>query len=93
MPDACPLVGASVHSRVELDHAVKIGCDFAVLGPVKPTASHPGATSLGWRNFAGIVRDAAIPVFAIGGMHASDLYPDAWQAGAHGVAMLRAAWE
>ena len=32
-----------------------------------------------------------IPVYAIGGLSAADL-PSAWRAGAHGVAMIRAAW-
>ena len=86
------LVGASVHSRVELDHAARIGCDFAVLGPVNPTATHPGADTLGWRGFSKIADAASIPVYAIGGLRASDLYPIAWQAGAHGIAMLRGAW-
>ncbi len=89
---ACELVGASVHGREELDHAAAIGCDFAVLGPVLPTASHPGADPLGWSGFSAIARDAPIPVYAIGGLQASDTYPQAWQAGAHGVALLRAAW-
>ncbi len=86
------LVGASVHTRAELDHAAAIGCDFAVLGPVSPTASHPGAEPLGWAGFTAIARDAAIPVYAIGGMQPSDVYPQAWQAGAQGAALLRAAW-
>ncbi len=90
---AFALVGASVHSREQLDHAVQIGCDFAVLGPVKLTATHPGADTLGWDGFARIAAGAGIPVYAIGGMQAADVYPSAWQAGAHGVAMMRAAWQ
>ena len=86
------LVAASVHTRAELEHAAHIGCDFAVLGAVLPTASHPGATGIGWDGFAGIAASSAIPVYAIGGMDESQLYPAAWRAGAHGVAMLRAAW-
>ena len=86
------LVGTSVHTRAELKHAAHIGCDFAVLGAVLPTASHPGAAGIGWEGFAAIASSSAIPVYAIGGMSESHLYPAAWQAGAHGVAMLRAAW-
>lgn len=86
------LVGTSVHTRAELKHAAHIGCDFAVLGAVLPTASHPGAAGIGWEGFAAIASSSAIPVYAIGGMNESHLYPAAWQAGAHGVAMLRAAW-
>ena len=89
---ALPLVAASVHSRAELDHAIALGCDFAVLGPVLPTATHPGAAGIGWDGFARLAGGSAIPVYAIGGMQAGDVYPEAWRAGAHGVATLRAAW-
>ncbi len=48
-PEAA-LVGASCHDEGELDHAEKIGVDYVVLGPVKATASHPGAAPLGCRD-------------------------------------------
>lgn len=86
-----PLVGASCHSRQELDAAVRLGADFAVLGAVKATASHPDAAVLGWESFAAIARDAPLPVFAIGGLQREDL-DAAWRHGAHGVAMIRGAW-
>ena len=86
------LVGASVHTSAELGHATKLGCDFAVLGAVLPTPTHPEASGIGWGEFEKIARDAAIPVFAIGGLLAPDLYPDALQHGAHGIAILRGAW-
>lgn len=86
------LVGASVHTRVELEQAMRLGCDFAVLGPVMQTASHPGAPALGWPGFASVVREAAIPVYGIGGLQKADIYPASWTAGAHGVATLRATW-
>ena len=86
------LVAASCHTVAELAHAEMLGLDFAVLGPVKPTSSHPGARLLGWDGFARIARGAGIPVFAIGGMRRSDL-EDAWRAGAHGVAMIGGAWD
>ena len=73
------LVGASVHTRAELDHAVQLSCDFAVLGPVLPTSTHPGAPGVGWSGFEAMARDVPIPVFAIGGLHAGDLYPTAWR--------------
>jgi 8-oxo-dGTP diphosphatase len=85
------LVAASVHDRDELARAQRLGCDFAVLGTVRPTASHPGAPTLGWDGFARIARDTPIPLYAIGGLTAADLR-DAQRRGAHGVALLRAAW-
>ena len=90
-PDVA-MLGASVHSRAELEHAMKIGCDLVVLGAVLPTASHRGEAGIGWEAFAAIASASQIPVYAIGGMQPNHLYPAAWQAGAHGVAMLRAAW-
>ena len=87
------LAGASVHSRAELEHAAQIGCDFAVLGPVRATPTHPGVPGIGWQAFETIAANAAIPVFAIGGLQADDLYPRVWRHRAHGTAMLRGAWE
>lgn len=85
------LAAASCHTREELERAMQLDLDFAVLGPVKPTASHPGAVPLGWDGFAAIARGASIPVYAIGGLRREDL-PDAWRHGAHGVAMISGAW-
>ena len=68
-----------------------IGLDFVVLGPVKPTRSHPGANVLGWDNFRRIAEGASIPVYAIGGMRQSDM-DDARRAGAHGLAMISGSW-
>ena len=86
------LVAASCHTREELDQTMKFDLDFAVLGPVNATASHPGAATLGWDGFAAIARSASIPVYAIGGLRREDL-PAAWRAGAHGVAMISGAWD
>ena len=86
------LAAASCHSREELERAMELELDFAVLGPVMPTASHEGAPTLGWERFAAFARGASIPVYAIGGMGRKDL-ERAWRAGAHGVAMIRGAWQ
>lgn len=86
------LVGASCHNPDELAHAVEIGADFAVLGPVLPTPTHPGLPGLGWRRFETLIDSYPLPVYALGGMRLRDL-PAAWQAGAHGVGMLRGAWD
>ena len=85
------LASASCHTAADLRHAMALELDFAVLGPVKPTRSHPGAQVMGWDEFARIARGASIPVYAIGGLRRSDL-EDAWRAGAHGVAMISGAW-
>ena len=89
-PDA-PLAGASCHDAAELDRAAAIGLDYVVLGPVNPTASHPGAAVLGWQRFAELAAGRPMPVYAIGGLSRADL-ATARAHGAHGVALLSAAF-
>jgi 8-oxo-dGTP diphosphatase len=83
--------GASCHSADELRLAERLGADFAVLGPVRATPTHPLAEALGWRDFRAAVEGAALPVYALGGLGRPDL-EEALSCGAHGVAMVRAAW-
>ena len=85
------LVAASCHTVEELGHAMAIGLDFVVLGPVKATSSHPGAPLLGWDGFRHIAEGASIPVYAIGGLKPQDL-DVARRAGAHGLAMITGSW-
>jgi 8-oxo-dGTP diphosphatase len=82
---------ASCHDAAELRRAEQLGCDFAMLSPVLPTQSHPGAPALGWGRFAEFARGCAIPVYALGGLKLEDA-ETAWRHGAHGVALLRQAW-
>ena len=82
---------ASCHSAEELRRAEALGCDFALLSPVLPTKSHPGAAHLGWEKFAEIAAGASIPVYALGGLTDADM-EIAWHHGAHGIALLRQAW-
>ncbi len=84
-------VGASCHRREELEQAARLGLDYALLGHVAATPSHEGEPPLGWARFEALVRLLPLPVFAIGGLDMSDL-ERARQAGAHGVASIRAAW-
>lgn len=85
------LLGISCHCRDELEKCVSIGADFAVFGPVRPTSSHPGASTLGWKEFRAHVAELPLPVYAIGGMSATDI-DDAWNAGAHGIAAITSLW-
>ena len=85
------LAAASCHTVHELGHAMAIGLDFVVLGPVRATSSHPGAPVLGWDGFREIAEGASIPVYAIGGLKPGDL-DAARRAGAHGLAMIRGSW-
>jgi 8-oxo-dGTP diphosphatase len=84
-------LAASCHNLEELQHAEKIGVDFAVLSPVKTTATHPRAEALGWQRFQCISEQCTLPIYALGGMAMADL-PDAWCHGAQGIAAIRALW-
>lgn len=86
------LVGASCHDAHDLERARALGVDYVVLGPVKPTPTHPGAPALGWEAFERLAERSHVPVFALGGLTESDA-DRAFAAGAHGLAMLRGAWD
>jgi 8-oxo-dGTP diphosphatase len=85
-------VAASCHTPEELRQAAALGCDFAVAGPVLPTASHPGAPTIGFDGLASLTAQAALPVFGLGGLQ-TGLLESARAAGAQGVALMRAAWD
>ena len=85
------LTGASCHDAEDLERARAAGCDFAVLGPVRETPTHPGVPGLGWSGFEALARGAGLPVFAIGGLGEGDV--DAVRRnGGQGVAAIRAFW-
>ena len=85
------LCAASCHTSAELARAGALTLDFAVLGPVRPTPSHPAARAMGLDGFARAVEGTMLPVYALGGLAAGDL-PAAIDAGAHGIAAMRGAW-
>lgn len=85
------LCAASCHNAIELERAQSLGLDFAVLGPVAFTPTHPWSEPLGWARFEAILRGSSIPVYALGGLAGHDL-DTAIDHGAHGVALRRAAW-
>ena len=86
------IVGASCHDAREIAQAAALGLDYVVVGPVKPTASHPGAAPLGWDAFAALVKGCPLPAYAIGGLSRADL-AEAKRHGAHGVALRSAAFD
>ncbi len=84
-------VAASCHNCGDLERAVALGLDFAVLGPVLPTLSHPETLetgSLGWDAFERMTEHLTIPVYALGGMQ-SEFVGSAQSHGAHGIALMR----
>lgn len=82
------LFGISAHDEAELQRAARLQADFAVLGHVLPTPSHPGSPHLGWDRFAELSQQITLPVYAIGGQH-EGLLATAQSHGAHGIAGMR----
>ena len=85
------LLGASCHNEAELRQAEGIGADFAVLGPVEHTPSHPDAEVLGWAGFAALRESVSLPLYALGGMK-PEHHDTARRHGAQGVAGIRGLW-
>ena len=90
-PDVPGPVAASCHTVEDLQRAEALGCDFAVVGPVAATATHPDAAPIGWPAFARLREVVALPLYAIGGMGVADL-PLARAHGAQGIAAIRGLW-
>ena len=91
-PAGLGLVGASCHDGGELESAFgEAGADFAVLSPVMPTDSHPGAGALGWDRFEELASGCPGPVYALGGLRVGDAGL-AKSRGAAGVASMRDVW-
>lgn len=84
-------LGASCHDAHELANAVRLQADYAFLGSVATTASHPGLRPLGFEAFATLVEPVRLPVYAIGGLTADDRAAS-WSAGAQGIAAISALW-
>lgn len=82
-------VAASCHGLAQLQHAERLGVDFVTVSPVQPTETHPESEHLGWERFTALVKQAKMPVFALGGM-TEDNKADAVLRGAQGVAAIRA---
>lgn len=82
-------IGRSVHSVEEATAAMTEGADYLTIGPIYQTPTHPGQS-------AGLALVEAcatlgLPVIAIGGVTAKRV-PELVEAGAYGVAAIRALW-
>ncbi|MDQ2701595.1 MAG: Nudix family hydrolase [Pseudomonadota bacterium] len=88
---AALLVAASCHDAADLAHAERLRCDFAVLGSLAATPSHPGVEPLGWEGFAALREHATLPLYAIGGLGPDDI-ATARAHGAQGIAAIRSLW-
>jgi 8-oxo-dGTP diphosphatase len=89
--DSGQRIAASCHDAEELARAEDIGCGFAVLGPVLATASHPGASGIGWPAFAAMRERVSLPIYAIGGLGVGDIGITRMHGG-QGIAAIRGLW-
>ena len=85
------LVSAACHDEHQVLQANRIGADLLTVSPVLPTATHTTAKPLGWPRFHELVTLTDIPVYALGGM-TLDALAQAQEAGAQGIAAIRALW-
>ncbi|MDH5833029.1 Nudix family hydrolase [Luteimonas kalidii] len=85
------LLSASCHDADELALAEALGCDFALVGPVQATPSHPGQPGIGWARFEALREHVSLPLYAIGGLGVDDI-ATARSHGAQGVAAIRGLW-
>lgn len=84
------IIGVSVENMEQALLADKTGADYLGVGPVFSTATKPGAAPpLGVEKLAEIVRAAAKPVVAIGGINPDNL-ESVLSAGVSGVAVISA---
>ncbi|MNY69848.1 hypothetical protein D3C86_2078540 [compost metagenome] len=68
-----------------------MGVDFVTLSPVQPTQTHPDTLPLGWEQASTLIEGFSKPVFLLGGVGPTERQK-AWEAGAQGVAGIRAFW-
>lgn len=81
-------LAASCHNKAELEHAQKIGVDFATLSSIKPSTKTKHEAELGWTQFEEWANDCTIPLYAMGGLNYDD-QSTAWEKGAQGIAGIR----
>lgn len=84
-------IGASVHSADEARRRAAEGADFLVAGSVFSTATHPDRAPAGPALVTSCV-GAGVPVVGIGGIGAGNAR-QVLEAGAAGIAVIRAVWQ
>lgn len=67
-PPRGQLVTSSAHNAADLRRAIRAGAAIAFLAPAFPTASHPGARSLGVVRWGALAHQTSLAVMALGGI-------------------------
>jgi thiamine-phosphate pyrophosphorylase len=83
------LIGLSTHSPAQIDAVDASVVDYIGVGPIHATPTKPGRPAVGLELIGYAAAHAAVPFFAIGGLHADNLR-QALDAGATRVCVLRA---
>ena len=81
------LIAASCHDDFSIQMANQANINFITLSPVTTTQSHPEVQPLGWEKFQLLAKKSNQPIYALGGLHQSDLQ-EAQNNGAHGIAAI-----
>ena len=85
-------IGRSCHGAAEVATALEEGADWAFVGTIHPTPSHPGLAGIGVEGLGEARRVAGtLPVLGIGGIDVAQVR-SLLAAGAHGVAVVRGIW-
>lgn len=83
------VIGRSVHDLEAARSAINDGADFALVGTIYESTTHPGEKPAGIELITEITKGNSFPVLAIGGITASKV-ADVINAGAAGVAVVSA---
>jgi thiamine-phosphate pyrophosphorylase len=88
------LLGASVRDAAEARIAAEEGADYAFLGTIFPTPSHPGHAGMGLEGLVAVTSALSqrLSVVAIGGIDAARA-AGVLGAGAYGIAVVRGVWD
>jgi thiamine-phosphate pyrophosphorylase len=86
-------LGASVHDAKEASAAREEGADYAFLGTMFDTPTHPGRVGMGIAGLSATMgRVGGLPLVAIGGIDPARVR-EVLGAGAYGVAVVRGVWD
>jgi thiamine-phosphate pyrophosphorylase len=87
------LVGRSAHTAAEVTRARDDGADYAFVGTIYPTPSHPGLPGIGAIGLREAAeRGSPLPVLGIGGIDERRV-GEVMAGGAYGVAVIRCVWD
>ena len=62
------IIGISASNELDINKAIKDGCDYLGIGPVFETTTKKGKVPLGIETLNSLTKDISIPWFAIGGI-------------------------